>query len=68
MSRRVVAPARSPAAELEQLGLQCQQLRLTRVAQTLPGTNTHVAHSQAAYFGEVDRPFRAKVISRFGPS
>ena len=40
MSRRVVAPARSPAAELEQLGLQCQQLRLTRVAQKLPSTNT----------------------------
>ena len=46
MSHRVVVPACSPAAELEQLGLQCQQLRLTRVAQTLPGTNT-ARHSLA---------------------
>lgn len=50
MSRRVVAPACSPAAELEQFDLQCQQLRLTWVAQTLPGTNTHVTHSPAAAY------------------
>jgi hypothetical protein len=32
MSRELI----SPTAELDVLGTQCQQLRLTRIAQTLP--------------------------------
>ena len=49
MTRAVVSPTSSPAAELEQLGRHCQQLRLTRVAQTLPTLLEQAAQQEVSY-------------------
>ena len=49
MTRAVVSSTSSPAAELEQLGLHCQQLRLTRVAQTLPTLLEQAAQQEVSY-------------------
>jgi DNA replication protein DnaC len=39
----------SPTAELEQLGLHCQHLRLTRVAQLLPTLLEQAAQQELSY-------------------
>ncbi len=64
MSRHPVTPARSPALELEQLGLQCQQLRLTRVAQTLPTLLEQAAQQELSYSSFLETVLAAEVVSK----
>ncbi len=57
-------PATSPAAELEQLALQCQQLRLTRVGQTLPTLLEQAAQQELSYSAFLSTVLTAEVAAK----
>ena len=69
VSRRAHEPPRRspdtlPGPELEHLGLQCQQLRLTRVAQTLPTLLKQAVQQEFSYSAFLKTVLIAEVASK----